>query len=687
MYQATKDIDTNNKYFEDRIVSHNEIIQWALEKMREYNMYPIARDTNLIVDGHIHRYTIEGQKPKSKNGAYVLFSDGIPGGYIQDWSNPDARYNINMNYSGGYSERVKTDIEQWKKHEEQRQKEREEKQTAAADQARRLYQEAGPPPYSHAYLRKKDIVPCGARYSKFSDALLIPMYTIDGHLVNVQTILPNGTKLYRPGAIKSRAFFPIDLEHFSPEGSRPILVGEGYATMCKIHEITGFCCIAAMDCGNIVYVCEDLHKKYPSAKIIVTADNDLETQKKLGRNPGLTCAQNAVNLKYAVGVIAPKFDTNEPEGTDWDDYALVFGNEAAKNALMEGREGIKQLCMTPKQREKYFNTLTLCSLLGNLDPEIKIPPQEYIGGLFPVGYVSALVAPSGTGKTIFMQKAVSDLSVGGSFFDGFSEDETPKRSLIFAAEAGYSLLLRRGAMFRWPINPKNVQVADQYTFECNGKSLMLDTDEGFENIKSLIDAVNPHIVFFDTFGFFHDKDENKAVDMKPILKELANIARYKNLAMVLNHHSRKRTSKERALSLNQDDVIGSSIFNRLVSLIIGIEPHAEDEKTLRVRPLKSWFKAFMPFDYKITEDFYGHSVVQFTLNPDDNNNSRILIWNYLQENYTAGQWFSASQIPLAEIGNNINERTFRRTLNDFVNSGNLDKKGSTKDVKYAIMRL
>ena len=80
--------------------------------------------------------------------------------------------------------------------------------------------------------------------------------------------------------------------------------------------------------------------------------------------------------------------------------------------------------------------------------------------MFPRKFVSALVAYSGTGKTMFMQKMCSDLSIGGSIFDGFTDNEPVRKCLIFSDEAGYEMMIRRGTQTKWRINPDNVQVAD-----------------------------------------------------------------------------------------------------------------------------------------------------------------------------------------------------------------------------------
>ena len=133
-----------------------------------------------------------------------------------------------------------------------------------------------------------------------------------------------------------------------------------------------------------------------------------------------------------------------------------------------------------------------------------------------------------------------------------------------------------------------------------------------------------------------------------------------NFAAVLNHHSRKRVAKDRNLSLNQDDVIGSSIFNRLAALIIGVEKD-EDEidnpgKILKVRPLKTWFGAFRSFNFTLEEGFWGGTVMNIDTNPKEVNNSRNGIWNYLVDTFKPGEWFGRDDIVIDLITPKISER-------------------------------
>src|SRR3989442_50520 len=45
-----------------------------------------------IADGQLNRIHVEGDKPGSKNGWYVLHADGIPSGLGGTWKKPDERH-------------------------------------------------------------------------------------------------------------------------------------------------------------------------------------------------------------------------------------------------------------------------------------------------------------------------------------------------------------------------------------------------------------------------------------------------------------------------------------------------------------------------------------------------------------------------------------------------------------------
>ena len=661
----------------------NEIEQSFMEFLRANNLEPVG-SISIIIDGEIHRYRLEGDSPSEKSGSYCIYTDrDWPIGWAMDWhvgEKIDWFHKTNgLNQEQEdylHSKEFQQKVEAAKKNFEAQLKQRHD---AAAEKARIYIETLRDAPENHPYLQKKHVYPYGVK-DNGSGSLAVPILDIDGNIRSLQWITPEGDKKLYPETSTKGCFWSVGMDLLIEHPELPILLGEGFATMAKVYELTGYPSVAAISCSGLKGAAYALKGKYPASKIMAMADNDKATELKSGRNPGIDAAMELGKLRLADAVIYPEFNAPE-DGTDWDDYAIAYGDDRAATTL---QARIAWERMSEQERHEYNARKSLSGIIHELDPSISLPPQEFIGGLFPRKFVSLLIAPPGTGKTIFMQKFVSDLSMGGSIFDGFAEEEPPRMCLILAGEAGYELLIRRGASMKWAVNPKNVKVLDQYEAEIKDIPIMLDDPEGWQNVLRLVDMYKPDIVFFDTFSSFHEGDENKATEMKPLIKKMAALARDKNMAVVPIHHSRKRLAKERTLSLNQDDVIGSSIINRLVGLIIGIEPMKEDEKVLLVRPLKSWFSSFMPFTYTLKEGLYGGTVVQTDLAPASVNNSKIAVWNYLQMTFAPGEWFTRAQILLSEIEGSITERQVRSILSEFVKSGKLQRRGNTKISEYSI---
>lgn len=673
-----------------------EIQEQALTFMRDADLAPRdERDTYLKLDGQLHRYAVEGDKGGETSGAYVIHSDGFPAGYFQNW-----RTGVKLNWRFNAvnltpEQQAYLNSDEYKKAEEAKRKKREaeekKRRTEASEKARILYESYLDGDFSHPYLIKKDVKRhADVRLDVAERRLVIPLRNVKGDFLSLQWISEDGGKRFYYGAPLEGAFFGIGIDKFKGDDNKNniIILAEGYATAAKVHQLTGRPVIATMTCGNLEPVAKAVKAAFSNARIIVAADNDAKTQQERGFNPGITSAKMLVSKELAIDCVVPEFE-KVTDGTDWDDYALKYGVEKATKVL---GDAIALACMNKEEREEKGKKDTLASTIHTLDPAIQIPPQEFIGGLFPRKFITLLAAPPGTGKTMFIQRAASDLSMGGTFFDGFEENEPPRTCLIFAGEAGYEMLIRRGASLKWRINPQKVLVVDQHEFEYKNIAINIDEEEGWRNVERLVEMYSPDIVFWDTFSSFHEKDENKANEMKPLVKKIARLASEKNLAAVLVHHSRKRASSERNLSLNQDDVIGSSILNRLVALIIGIEPmkagglelEQEKKNILLVSPLKTWFSPFMPFTYRMTESLYGQPVMETDLAPDLPGNPKTAVWNYLTQVFTRGEWFTTSQIILSEIKCDISSKQLINILQSFLKNNKLVRRGAKKTLEYSL---
>ena len=241
--------------------------------------------TEIIDDGAIHRFSTSG-KPTHKNGWYMLHTDGIAAGAFGDW-----REGFTQNWCSkadktiteaerlAHRERIKAMQCQRENDLAQRQ------QLAAADALKRWT--AATPCTQHDYLTRKGIRPHGAKIE--GDKLLIPMRDTAGTVHSLQTIAPDGTKMFMSGGRVKGCYFAIG----KPKGA--LIVCEGFATGASIHECTNHAVAVAFNAGNLEAVAVALRAKYPSFPIVIAADDDFQTP----GNPGMTKASAAVKAAGA----------------------------------------------------------------------------------------------------------------------------------------------------------------------------------------------------------------------------------------------------------------------------------------------------------------------------------------------------------------------------------------------------
>ena len=388
------------------LYSEDGIRTFFLNKMFEYNMPPVQSDSNLIMDGNWQRYTIQGQKRGSNNGAYFIHTDNIPAGYIQDWANPGHGYKINMK-DEDKPVYMHFDIKEIQEEQKKRRAEELKRQEKAAQFARAYYNGTFDGEFYHEYLINKQVQTHGIHLDNSKQLLVIPMRDIDGNIKNIQTISTDGTKRFYPGAVKKGMFFSIDLDKIELGDGKLILIGEGFATMAKVYELTGYPVVAAMDCGNIQPVAEAVHEKYPHNKIIIMADNDIKTKLKNGSNPGMDAAQKAINTKLAVGRVAPSFNEENPEGSDWDDYAIKFGNDAALDSIKRQIDFI----FLPNDKKELLRKVE-CINAQTLKRKVFKPIVWAVDGFLPSG-LSILAGGPKVGKSILALHLSLAVAIGG----------------------------------------------------------------------------------------------------------------------------------------------------------------------------------------------------------------------------------------------------------------------------------
>lgn len=248
------------------------------------------------------------------------------------------------------------------------------------------------------------------------------------------------------------------------------------------------------------------------------------------------------------------------------------------------------------------------SMGHELDRDSELPDIEKVAGLYPRGFLSLYAAQAGTGKTWFMQYIACRLSMGGNILAGLVPKSKRMKTVIFAGETGKYLLDKRLQATCWAYDKKRIHVYDAIELQREEIPIMLNTQEGRLTTLAIMEHEKPDVIFYDTLISFHTADESKQGEMTTIYTFLMKLAKEFNCAVVVNHHTRKRSTKNPTARLTQDDVIGSNVGVRLASRVfIAEQVHDEvtdDEgmPTVQVHDVKQWDKRIPDFSYRFITD-------------------------------------------------------------------------------------
>lgn len=266
----------------------------------------------IVADGVLHRFQVATDKPGSRNGWFVLHHDHGAGG---SWKS-----GITCTWSSKATARMTRQekdahFQMIRQAKAEAQRQREAEQQAAAERASTLWAKAKPAAAQHPYLVKKRIAPGTARQQ--GDLLVLRIEDVNGLTKSLQYIAADGTKRMLSGGAKKGYFITV-------AGSLPaaaVVVAEGYATASTAAaQFPGAAVLAAVDAGNLEPVARAIRTKYPSAEIVIAADDDRLTP----GNPGLTkarAAAAAVNGKLCRPVWPPGIPI---EASDLNDVAVYL---------------------------------------------------------------------------------------------------------------------------------------------------------------------------------------------------------------------------------------------------------------------------------------------------------------------------------------------------------------------------
>ena len=353
-------------------------------------------------DGKLRRFASNGKRGDDA-GWYSLHGDGIPAGSFGDWRTgftqtwrADIGRTLTPAEESAHRARAEA-MRREREGEETRQK------AEACERAAAILAESKPCT-EHPYLTRKRIKANGARLYK--GALLIPMRA-DGELHSLQFIDVDGTKRFLSGGRVAGCYFSIG----KPDGV--LCIAEGFATGATIHEATGHAEAVAFNAGSLLRIVEVMRGKFPDARLIVCADDDIATP----GNPGLTKATEAA--RSFGGLLAiPEFGNARPEkATDFNDMAALCGLDAVQSAIANASApGVAehQGAIDSAIAGEYASQVELirgCDVI----PE---PVQWIWPGWLAAGKMHVLGGAPGTGKTSISMALAATVSTGGRWPDG-----------------------------------------------------------------------------------------------------------------------------------------------------------------------------------------------------------------------------------------------------------------------------
>lgn len=259
-------------------------------------------------DGDIHRFHVPGDRTGTLNGWYCLFADGIASGAFGSWkTGGTSTWCSREPVDAREAEEVRQRIEEARR---KREAEQQRRQLKAANLADRWWHDARRADPAHPYLVAKGVGPHSLRQR--GDDLLVPLY-VDGRLVNLQRIGPDGSKKFLFGGRIKGAYSPLG----SIMPGAEICICEGWATGATLHQHAGRTVACAMNAGNLLPVALGLRARYHGQPFLVAGDDDRLTDGNPGRK-----AANAAAAAIGALVAFPDWPEGCPDDlTDFNDLA------------------------------------------------------------------------------------------------------------------------------------------------------------------------------------------------------------------------------------------------------------------------------------------------------------------------------------------------------------------------------
>jgi len=292
------------------MISDSELQDKLLADMAHAGIVPTEE---IVLDGQLHRFHIDGDNPAKRNGWLVVKICAYPFAFFGSWRTGQKHsWQLKQPSTAAEKKAAREMQDQLRK---QYEAERQKKHSQAAETARLLIERAEPADYLHPYLVSKKIQPHGIL--QLEGVLLVPLHQ-GTEVVSLQAIYQDGSKRFLTGGQTRGCYFVLNEK---PQLVRKLIVCEGVATGCTLREsYPDTTVVCAFSAHNLSRVARVMKKSFNSAEITIACDNDFET---VG-NPGLTKGRQAA-AAVSARLIYPDFSDVAGTGTDFNDYRNAGG--------------------------------------------------------------------------------------------------------------------------------------------------------------------------------------------------------------------------------------------------------------------------------------------------------------------------------------------------------------------------
>lgn len=280
---------------------------------------------SVISDGNIHRIKPPGSK--KLDGWYVAYKDGnFESGAAGNWKTGFKSTFSSIDKSAFTPEQKRQYAMQMKRISDQNKLNTFRRHAKAMRGVVELWRKLSTENIdNHPYLLKKQIQAHNVRLN--NGDLCYPIYDSAYTLWNLQTIKPNGFKLFHKNAKIQGCYHPIGFLNDTPSH---VIIAEGIATGTSIYQATGITTVVCFTANNIKSVSRAITRKYPNSQLVIAADNDQFNQINTGKYKSESAAAAIVQAK----VVFPEFKDLSTEPTDFNDLHCLEGLQAVKKQIM-----------------------------------------------------------------------------------------------------------------------------------------------------------------------------------------------------------------------------------------------------------------------------------------------------------------------------------------------------------------